>query len=260
MFNWGKKTYAKTHHERDGERHEVAVRVNSRQLPGFRAITLDLSRTGLKLETQDLLDMGDILQLDLQFDNEQLDDFSVPAEVVWSKRDGERRSHFLAGLAFQPETDEQRRQLTRMATFLQVRSESDLETLLEEAKKLDPHRSATFTRQAARTTSAMQKHPGLFIPLRIALDGYSWDRAQQRLILLFSEGEEQYQLFFPQCQALTDHGCARDSLAVGLYITKDSERLRSLALEGSGWKHYRLVSQGHDPLLDILSQNCDWQP
>lgn len=146
MLKWVWKKQEKTAADRDSERHDCSVRVMSRQLPGFRAITLDVSSSGLQLETQGLLEKGLVLELKLEFDREELPDFTVPAEVMWAKRDGERRSHFLAGLRFQPQTDQERLNLARMAAVIETRSEADLADLLAEANKLDPTRAAVVSR------------------------------------------------------------------------------------------------------------------
>lgn len=262
MLSWGKKEDEpeKSAADRDSDRHDLAVRARSRQLPGYRAITVDISRSGVQLETQELLDMGEVLMLDLEFDHDELPDLSVPAKVVWSKRDGDRRSRFLAGLTFQPRDHQGRLELARMATVLQARSEADLEDLLEEAKKLDPERSATFMRQAPRrTTIAMKVHPGVFIPLKITLEGYQWDRAGGELYLRFSEGEHRFQLVFPDCQRVTDYGCATEALVVGLYSTFSSDLIREIqgTRGATEWKQYRFVAQGHEPILDIISLECE---
>ncbi len=146
MLKWVWKKAEKSAKDRDSERYDCSVRVMSRQLPGFRAITLDVSSSGMQLETQGLLEKGQLLELNLEFDREELPDFTIPAEVMWAKRDGERRSHFLAGLRFQPGTDVERLNLARMSAVIETRSEADLGDLLAEANKLDPTRAAVVSR------------------------------------------------------------------------------------------------------------------
>ena len=146
MLKWVWKKQQKSAKDRDSERFDCSVRVMSKQLPGFRAITLDVSSSGLQLETQGLLEKGQILELKLEFDREELPDFNIPAEVMWAKRDGERRSHFLAGLRFKAESDTERLNLARMSAVIETRSEADLGDLLAEANKLDPSRAAVVSR------------------------------------------------------------------------------------------------------------------
>ena len=131
---------------RDSERFDVIVRVKSRQLPGYRALTLDISGSGLQIETEGLLEKGKILDLEMEFDRPELPDFTCPAQVMWAKTDDSRRQH-LAGLAFQPETHEQKLNLARMGTVLETRSETDIKDLLQEANRLDATREAFFAQK-----------------------------------------------------------------------------------------------------------------
>ena len=58
--------------DRDGERYDVSLRVLSRELPGYRGVTLDLSRSGVQLETSGLLEIGSEPELKFEFDRGEL--------------------------------------------------------------------------------------------------------------------------------------------------------------------------------------------
>jgi hypothetical protein len=252
---------------RDSERFDVTVRVKSRQLPGYRALTLDISGSGLQIETEGLLEKGKILELEMEFDRPELPDFTCPAQVMWAKTDDSRRQH-LAGLAFQPETHEQKLNLARMGTVLETRSESDIKDLLQEANRLDATREAFFAQKENLPThplpvaqpaqpqpqapvmqspapvpfqvpaqpqaapppqpSAPPSHPGVLIPLDIRINGYLWDRAHGHLILKYWEGEQSHELVFPNCQDCHDCGCGANQKTVGFLATVQSERVRQL--------------------------------
>ncbi|MCA9793805.1 MAG: PilZ domain-containing protein [Candidatus Eremiobacteraeota bacterium] len=259
---WSKKA-EKTAADRQSERHDISLRVRSRDLPGYRAITLDVSRTGLQIETEELLPTGLVLPLDLEFDHDQLADFSCPARVMWARPDGsDRRSRFRAGLSFEPADDAQRRSLALMATILQTRSEADLDDLLEEAKRLDPERSDTFQRVVGRKPSRMTRpmqHIGVLIPLNVTLTGYQW--AQGCLELRFVEGQNPYSLYFPDCQWVTDAAVATGVKVVGMFATYGSEALRKIESRGDKrWRHYRFVAEGHQPVFEVLSLPCRPHP
>ena len=240
--------------DRESERYDVAVRVKSRQLPGFRALTLDVSGSGLQLETQGMLEQGQVLVLELDFDREELPDFSCPAEVMWARGDDTSR-HYLAGLAFRPPNDDERLHLARMGAVMETRSEADIQDLLADANKLDPEREAFFAqKEEEKSEPGMQKadgtpktHPGLSIPLDIRIDGYRWDRRQQQSLLLsYTEGDNRHELIFSDCQMCHDHGCGFRSQTVGVYATIHSEKLRQLQAQRGKqkpWKHYRFLDK-----------------
>ena len=272
IFGWGSKEHVPSAADRDSTRHDISFRVRSRQLPGYRAITHDLSRSGLQLETENLLQKGSILELELEFDREEIIDFTCPAEVMWARPDNKRAKRFRAGLAFRPRTAEEKTNLVRMATVLQARSEADLDDLLEEARRLDSDRSATHARISGGDSPTPSAEPqtaakpvalgGVFIPLSIELTGYSWKRASGTVELSFGDKSAEYLLYFPDCQLLHDHTGNSSVEVVGLYTTFQSKKIRELQAERGlkRWKHYRFVAREHQPILEIISAPVQTNP
>lgn len=271
MLGWRKKAKAKARRqiERDGDRHDVYYRVMSRDLPDFSALTTDLSRTGVQLETSGPLEVGLHLVLSLEFDKEELADFSCPATVVWSKQDGVSR-RFRAGLTFEPQTDDERRNLYLMATVLQARTETDLTVLLEEAKRVDPERAETYARvsnknpdESSAALRAIANHPGVYIPLSVVIEAYNWNRRKRTLTLAFLDGAEIHKLYFPSCQMLTDYNCAAEVMVTGMFTTFTSAAMRQLQMnlqEEEVIKHYRFVAEGGMPVLDLISGPAQTYP
>lgn len=60
------------------------LRVSSPHLPGYMAMTEELSLSGLKLTTKGELRVGETLKLDIDFDDPRLNTMTVQAEVEWS--------------------------------------------------------------------------------------------------------------------------------------------------------------------------------
>lgn len=272
LFGWG-KAQEPSAADRDSVRHDIVFRVRSRQLPGYRAVTHDLSRSGLQLETEELLQKGAVLMLELEFDREEISDFNCPAEVMWSRPDEKRAKRYRAGLAFRPSTDDEKRNLVRMATVLQARSEADLDDLLEEARRIDAERSETYSRVSGHNQSGGQPqpevepakapvHPGVFIPLEIKLTGYEWKRASATVELAFSDESAEYLLYFPDSQMLHDHAGNSSATVAGLYTTFQSQKIREIQAQRGlkRWKHYRFVTADHQPILEIISGPCQTSP
>lgn len=280
MLKWIWKEREKSAADRQAERYDVAVRVKSRELPGYRALTDDISATGLQLETEGPLVKGQVLLLELEFDREELPDFSCPAEVMWA-RDDDNRRQFRAGLAFRPNTDKQRTDLARMGAVLESRSEADIQDLLAEANRLDATRQDFYSRKdggpavlaAASATKPSRpatpveagqsaparppSHPGVLVPLEIDIQGYVWDE-NRGLTIYYLDAGQRHQLLFPDCQLCHDHGCAFYVRIVAFYATTQSDKIRELqALRGNmAWRHYRFLATGGQPVLDIVAQPC----
>lgn len=246
-------------------RQNSRFRVLSRELPGYRGVSLDFSQSGIQLETEGPLQVGQEMVLDMEFDREHLADFSCPARVVWCAPDRGRDTWFRTGLAFAPTDEAQRTALARTATVLQARSEADLETLLDEAKKLDPERAETFTRVWTQGKPATGSAPrrvlpllGVYIPLRIVIDGYDWNREPGFLTVRFLDQRQKHHLHFPNCRLLTDYGCANQPTVTALFCTPHSEIIKRLPkpTEGEGWKHYRFLQGDRQPVLELVSSPC----
>lgn len=271
--------------DRDGDRYDVSLRVLSRELPGYRGVTLDLSRSGVQLETGGLLEVGSEPELKFEFDRGELESFTCRAKVVWSRKEGHDDRHFRSGLTFLPQTDDERRQLARMATVLQTRSETDLKTLLDQARRIDPELERSYPNisnaQQYNTAPAPAPAPdsppppppqpkppaeapakpsgppnlGIYMPLQVTLEGYTWNRQSKVLHLGIKEGEQVHSLFFPHCQLFQVMEPAADEMIVGLYSTTTSPKTRKLELTGEKitLKHYRFVGEGGKGLVDIVS-------
>lgn len=269
MLKWIWKKPEKSAADRDSERYDVTVRVKSRQLPGFRALTLDISGSGLQLETEGPLEKGKTLLLELEFDRDELPDFHCPAEVMWSKGDDTRRQ-YSAGLAFRPVDNETKLNLARMGAVLETRSEADIKVLLAEANKLDATREAFFSQKNAdnvRTPEAPPTpvpqtpdvHPGVLIPVDVRINAYHWDRNTGFLAVHYTEAQQNHELLFPDCQACYDHQCSANQTTLGLQVSAKSARVEELqARRGKvPWKHYQFLGSNDEPILEIISRGCE---
>jgi hypothetical protein len=247
-------------------------------------VTLDLSRSGVQLETSGLLTIGSEPTLKFEFDRGELESFECPARVVWSRQEDSGARKFHSGLTFLPSTDDEKRQLSRMATVLQTRSETDLTTLLDQALRIDPELERSYANistnnyshyaasepsppkpaparpQPSATASSQPElppHPGVYMPLAVTLEGYTWNRAGKTLHLGIREGDEVHSLYFPNCQLFQVMEPASDETIVGLYSTATSPATRRLELGTEiEYKHYRFVAEGGKGLVDIVSEGC----
>ncbi len=85
---------------RRSERLPVSVRVLSEQLPGFRAVTVDLSLHGAQIQCEGLLEVNTYMNVTLELEMTEMPRLSLQALVVWSRAEEERRKAFRGGLEF----------------------------------------------------------------------------------------------------------------------------------------------------------------
>ncbi len=114
---------------RSADRAELAIRVMSPKLPGFRAMTVDLSATGLQIEMDGPLEVGAELPMKLEFDRFDLDSIECPVQVRWCRVSNER-GRYRAGFMFLPEDADKEQKLQIMGEFFNTASQADLRDLL----------------------------------------------------------------------------------------------------------------------------------
>ncbi len=85
---------------RRSERIPIGIRVLSQELPGFRAVTIDLSMHGVQLQCEGLLEVGSYLNLTFELEMPDLPKLTLQAVVVWSATEEAKRKAYKAGLEF----------------------------------------------------------------------------------------------------------------------------------------------------------------
>ncbi len=85
---------------RRSERIPIGIRVLSQQLPGFRAVTTDLSLHGAQIQCEALLELNIYLNLTLELEMPDLPKLTLQGLVVWARAEEERRKAFRAGIEF----------------------------------------------------------------------------------------------------------------------------------------------------------------
>lgn len=92
---------------RRSERIPIGVRMLSQQLPGFRAVTVDLSLHGAQIQCEGMLELNTYLNVTLELEMPDIPKLTLQALVIWSRAEEERRKAYRAGLEFtqqHPET------------------------------------------------------------------------------------------------------------------------------------------------------------
>ena len=74
------------------------LRVSSRDLPAYTGLTEEVALSGIRLSTTDALNVGDILELSIEFDCKKIGTRKVMAKVEWSAHKGDGTCH--SGLRF----------------------------------------------------------------------------------------------------------------------------------------------------------------
>lgn len=237
---------------RRASRHHLGIRVMCKQLPGFWGMTVDLSRTGLQLELDGPVAVGQLLEMRMEFDRFDLPTVNVEADVRWCRANGDK---YRAGVQFRLQDPKTKAVIDQVADFFEHRSQADLETLLHQAKLTEKTSeqskpAPTERRKARRTT--------FVIPVDATILGHRWELRDKRLVIsLRDKSGEERRLDFPDCQTLRDYGCAYGITAKSMRTCSDSPLLDWVAARNPGsWKHYEFLDISQQVILEIVSAPC----
>lgn len=120
-----KKTAPGGRELRVAERRERSFQVMSPDLRVYKAIALDISSTGIRLQTEASQAEGDILRLTLDFDLHRMQPMQVEGEIMWCRPDEEGKSWQL-GVRFLNLPQENQQAINRYLSYLD-RVEKDWE-------------------------------------------------------------------------------------------------------------------------------------
>lgn len=101
-------------------RVQKVLRVSSRDLPAYMGLTEEISLSGLRLSTSESLNVGQILELTVEFDCHQIGTRKVKAKVEWSAHKGDGTCH--SGLRFH---DLDSITFRKLAQYIQARRRID---------------------------------------------------------------------------------------------------------------------------------------
>lgn len=109
---------------RRAPRYNWSIRVLSKDLPGFRAISLDFNRLGLKLSTEGPLDEGRVITMMLEIETAKTRELLCQGLVRWVRELSRRK--YEVGIEFTELEEAVARELENFETFLADRQTGDV--------------------------------------------------------------------------------------------------------------------------------------
>ncbi len=109
---------------RRARRYQWSIRVLSKDLPGFRAISLDFNRLGVKLSTEGPAELGRVISLMLEIETAKAHEVLCQGLVRWNKEITRRK--YEVGVEFTELDTEVAKELEHFEKFLEARSGDDV--------------------------------------------------------------------------------------------------------------------------------------
>ncbi len=232
-------TSAKDAFVRKDSRVDCAMRVLSPDLPGYRAVTVDFSHGGVQVETEGPLATGRMLDLTLEYDNNEMASVRCQARVAWCAE--RSRARYRVGLQFVNPSPEANGLLGRMEELLTTRDETSIH-------KRTIGADAMVQRSAAREeTPVTAELPGV-------IDAYC--NRNHNLVTQVRQSSGMLELTFPSCQAVRDYNTASGVRLSSLREYSGSELCTSITRRTGqgGWRHYQFVDANGQIVMEVVSQ------
>lgn len=109
---------------RKAPRYPWSIRILSKDLVGFRGVTIDFNRLGIKLQAEGAAEVGQHLGMTLQVETSETPELLCEGVVRWCKEAGRRR--YEVGVEFVDLASEVREQLEQFEDFLKSRQTDDV--------------------------------------------------------------------------------------------------------------------------------------
>ena len=109
---------------RRARRYNWSIRVLSKDLPGFRAVSLDFNRLGMKLSTEGPADVGAVIAMALEVETAKTQQVICQGVVRWSKELARRK--YELGIEFTDLHPEVTKELVNFESFLETRMAGDV--------------------------------------------------------------------------------------------------------------------------------------
>lgn len=160
--------------------------VLSRDLPGFRVMTVDISEGGLQVETPSEVTVGALVLLRIEFDTDRLPAISASATVAWCSQ--QERGKYRVGLAFTSIDDRSRGVIASYRELLVRREKTDIQSrmLEEDAPSTDLMASSPEETESLPTLSVLDWKK---VPLQDGATLVGYMRAGSQLQVRFRAGQ-----------------------------------------------------------------------
>lgn len=244
---------------RDSRRDPVRLTLKSGDLPGFRAVTEDLSAGGFRALLEGELVEGDVIEISFEFDEHPGFGLELSARVEWVQGKGGGR--YSTGFSFVREerTEEGYQWLLQ---WLDSRGETEVRTLFKSISKTQPRPSVAKVEEPALDEAArepLSRDLSVRIPFRGFLRGWAWEQGDDMVVVVLEDDDGvDHWLEFPGCRGLHARCRDRKIRLQGVKLVSNSPLIEEYSRSVS-WEslyHFQFLDDFARVCLDIVATDC----
>jgi len=244
---------------RDSRREERRLTLQSGDLPGYRAVTTDLSHGGFKTELEAELVEGDCIKVTFEF--EQLNGLKVDllAEIRWVQKKGNR---FVTGFSF-PDQGQYQEGYKWLCDWLSTEGDTEVKRLFKPARfqKVPPIPENLIPREEPPDDplEELNKNLELRIPFKGFLRGWAWEQGDDLVVVVLEDDDgRDHWIEFPGCRGL--HARCRDRKirlqGVGLVFRSEMIKEYSRTVTMESLYHFQFLDDYARVCLDVVAAGC----
>jgi hypothetical protein len=247
--------------QRENRREERRLTLKSGDLPGYRAVTTDLSLGGFKTELEAELVEGDQILVTFEFEHLKLS-IDLVATVQWVQQKSNR---FVTGFSF-PEQGAYQEGYQWLCDWFSSDGETEVKKLFRPAsmQKIPPIPESLLPDEEEEeiepdALEKLDKVLALRIPFKGFLRGWAWEQGDDMVVAVLEDDEgADHWLEFPGCRGL--HGRCRDRKirlqGVGLVFDSDLIKEYSRSVTMSSLFHFQFLDDYARVVLDVVATSC----
>ena len=242
-------------------RDPIGLILKSGELPGYRAVTSDLSLGGFKTELEGELVLQDCIEITFEFDNPLGATLDLYAQVQWVESKGGGR--FLTGFSF-PEQQNLEENYAWFRNWFENRDDVEVKALFKPNSGLKvplPTAKVAKTEESTEDEKGRELAPDLSvrIPFRGFLRGWAWETGDDMVVIVLEDDDGMdHWVEFPGCRGL--HGRCRDRKIrlQGVRLVADSPLIReySRSVTMRSLYHFEFLDDYARVCLDIVATGC----
>lgn len=237
------------------EPHRLTLK--SGDLPGYRAVTHDLSVGGFKTELEGELVVDDQIVVTLEFD--QLQGFCIDllAEVAWVTPKGGGR--FLTGFSF-PNQGALTDNYNWLVEWFDNREDTEVKSLFKQvAVHRTPEPLKRVVEEPKKEEPPLPTDLSIRIPFKGFLRGWAWEQGDDMVVIVLEDDEgTDHWVEFPGCRGLHARCRDRKIRLQGVALVTDSSMIKeySRSVTFESLYHFSFLDDYARVVLDVIASGC----
>ena len=240
-------------HRRDPFR----ISMKSSQLPGYRAVTKDLSQGGFQATLEGELAIRDVIPVVFEFDEPIGWTLELEARVEWVQSRGGHR--YDTGFSFAEESTEGEN-LRLLGEWLEARRQNAVKKLFHPPKPAPPPVAKPMEGQVKPAEEPLDESVvgtlGVRIPFEGSLRGWAWEQGDDSVVVVVEDDDKvDHWLEFIGCRGMHAKCRHRMTRLQALCVVKNSEMVGeySRTVNLNPLIHYRFLDDHARVCIDLIA-------